>query len=183
MNEEELMAIVLREGADHAAPVTRDKITYDPIFRDICAKNTCGSYGKCYMCPPDVGDIHELIKKAQAYDRGVLYQTIASLEDSFDIEGMMAAGDRHNECSRRVKDMLPQDARILHLSSGSCKACPQCAKREDLPCRYPEKAMASLESYGVDVYKTACAAGLKYINGTNTVTYFGMILFMEDHHA
>ena len=179
MNTEEIRSIALREGADNATAVTRDQITYDPVFRDICATNTCGSYGKCYMCPPDVGDIHELIKKARGYEWGVLFQTITAIEDSFDIEGMMAAGNRHNECSRRIRDSLPESARILHLSSGSCKACPQCAKRDNLPCRHPGQAMASLESYGVDVYKTACAAGLKYVNGANTVTYFGMVLLTE----
>ena len=37
----------------------------------------------------------------------------------------------------------------------------------------------SLEGYGVDVYNTTKDTPLKYINGQNTVTYFGMILFSE----
>ena len=45
------------------------------------------------------------------------------------------------------------------------------------------KAIASLEAYGMDVYKTACSAGLKYVNGPNTITYFGMVLFAEDEDA
>jgi predicted metal-binding protein len=183
MNGEELKALALREGADNAAEVSRDGITYDAMFREICAKNTCGSYGKCYMCPPDVGDIHELMQVARSYDRAVLYQTISAIEDSFDIEGMTAAGFRHNECSRRIEDALPRDSGRLHLSSGSCKACERCTKRDNLPCPYPEKAMASLEAYGMDVYKTACAAGLKYVNGANTVTFFGIILYRDGSHA
>lgn len=68
----------------------------------------------------------------------------------------------------------------LHLGAGGCKVCPTCAKREGQPCRYPENAMPSLESCGVNVYNTAKAAGLKYINGQNTVTYFGMVLWNEE---
>ena len=37
--------------------------------------------------------------------------------------------------------------------------------------------MASLEAYGVNVSRMAQAAGMKYINGANTVTYFGAVLF------
>jgi hypothetical protein len=38
-------------------------------------------------------------------------------------------------------------------------------------------AVASLETYGVNVSKLAPAAGMKYVNGQDTVTYFGAVLF------
>ena len=41
----------------------------------------------------------------------------------------------------------------------------------------PEEAVASLETYGGNVSKLAPAAGMKYINGKDTVTYFGAVLF------
>ena len=65
----------------------------------------------------------------------------------------------------------------LHLGAGGCGLCEKCAKLDDLPCRYPKEALASLEAYGVFVSETAKHAGLQYINGANTVTYFGIILF------
>jgi hypothetical protein len=37
--------------------------------------------------------------------------------------------------------------------------------------------VASLEAYGIFVAKLAEKAGMKYINGVNTVTYFGAVLF------
>ena len=40
--------------------------------------------------------------------------------------------------------------------------------------------MASLEAYGIHVSKLAKAADMKYINGQNTVTYFGGVLFSLD---
>ena len=41
-------------------------------------------YGKCYMCPPDVGDIDVLVKEARTYKYALVYQTVSKLDDSFD---------------------------------------------------------------------------------------------------
>ena len=67
--------------------------------------------------------------------------------------------------------------RVMHLGAGGCGVCKVCAKRSDEPCRFPDLAIASLESYGVNVSAMAASAGMKYINGVNTVTYFGAVLF------
>jgi predicted metal-binding protein len=66
---------------------------------------------------------------------------------------------------------------VLHLCAGGCGVCERCAKQDGQPCRAPELAMPSLEAYGVNVSALASAAGMKYINGQNTVTYFGAVLF------
>ena len=34
-----------------------------------------------------------------------------------------------------------------------------------------------MEGYGIDVYQTSKPTELKYINGQNTVTFFGIVLF------
>ena len=65
---------------------------------------------------------------------------------------------------------------ILHLGAGGCRVCPVCGRRTGEPCRFPEKAIGSLEAYGVNVSLLAEAAGMRYINGQDTVTYFGAIL-------
>jgi predicted metal-binding protein len=66
---------------------------------------------------------------------------------------------------------------VLHLSAGGCGVCKVCAKRTNEPCRFPEKAITSLEAYGINVSRLAAASDMKYINGQNTVTYFGAVLF------
>ncbi|MEG0766880.1 MAG: DUF2284 domain-containing protein [Clostridia bacterium] len=179
MTEQEGVALALACGAHHAAALPPEKRVLDAMFRDLCANNACGRYGKCYMCPPDVGDIHALMREIQRYDHAVLFQTIQPLEDSFDFEGMQAASALHHRISRDVRQAASTRCTqgMLCLSSGGCGACEKCAKEENLPCRFPQEAMSSLEGYGVDVYHTAQNAGLSYINGVNTVTYFGMLLF------
>ena len=53
----------LQMGAANASVISTDLIALDASFRDMCASNACGLYGKCWMCPPDAGDIHELMKE------------------------------------------------------------------------------------------------------------------------
>lgn len=180
MNEDSMMKTALDCGAHKASWIDIHKdAVFNTVFRDICATNSCGQYGRCHMCPPDIGDIHELIKEAQDYDRGLLYQTVGKLEDSFDIEGMLEAGKHHNEVAASIRDSLNHLVGLMHLSSGGCRMCKRCTKLIDQPCVYPELALSSLEAYGVDVYNTAQNAGLKYHHGPNTVTYFGMV-FVKD---
>ena len=116
--------------------------------------------------------------KIQQYRYGLLYQSIAEIEDSFDIEGMHEAGCRHAWLSQRIEAFLmPILEKHLHLTCGGCRLCERCAKLDGLPCRKPEQALTSMEGYGIDVYKTCKPTELKYINGQNTVTYFGIVLF------
>lgn len=168
-------------GAYRAAVVPGSEIVSSPEFRQACRANSCGQYGRCWMCPPDIGEIEALMEQLKQYSYGLLYQTVFQLEDSFDVEGMMDSGNRHCQLSRKIGrqlgPMLP--GRSLHLIAGGCRYCGQCAKAAGEPCRFPEQALSSLEAYGVDVYHTAKNAGLSYINGPDTVTFFSMILFTE----
>ena len=130
------------------------------------------------MCPPDVGDIEELMAELRTYQHALWYQTIGELEDSFDIEGMGEAKKRHVQVSQQVEELAkPLVGRHLHLACGGCGLCERCARMDDQPCRFPDKAMPSLEAYGVNVYQTTQCTALKYINGQDTVTYFSALLF------
>ena len=107
------------------------------------------------------------------------YQSVSPLEDSFDLDGMFAAAEHHAQISRRLHGLVQPllSEPMLHLTCGGCHLCPTCAKAEDLPCRHPGEALPSLEGYCVDVYQTTKDTPLPYINGQNTVTYFGAVLF------
>lgn len=173
-----LIDLILNQGANNAAIIETSRISFDPGFRSLCESNACGNYGKCWMCPPDAGDINELMNELKEYKIALLYQTISRLEDSYDFEGMMIAAKRHNDIADKISNVLnDMSLSHLHLGAGGCHYCDICAKRENKPCRHPDKAKRSLEVYGVNVSETAKACGLKYINGCNTVTYFGAVFF------
>ena len=174
-----LIAVPLSLGAYKAGVIEAKEISLDRAFRDMCASNACGVYGKCWMCPPDVGDIEVLMQEVGQYDYALVYQTVTELEDSYDFEGMIEAKKKSYPLAQGLRKTFddPQFAKVLHLGAGGCGVCKVCAKRTNEPCRFPEKAMPSLEAYGINVSALAKSAGMKYINGQDTVTYFGAVLF------
>lgn len=174
-----LIATAREAGAFRAVIISADTIVLSEEFRAICQSNRCGKFGKCWVCPPELPDAETVMETVRGYSHALWYQSVSQLEDSFDVEGMFAAGRNHALLSQRLqelaKQILPEN--FLHLTCGGCHLCETCAKVEGKPCRMPRKALPSLEGYCVDVYNTTKDTPLKYINGQNTVTYFGMILF------
>ena len=176
---EELCEEARRLGAAKASVIDAKLIETDRAFRDMCAANACGVYGKCWMCPPDVGDIEALMAELREFDYVLVYQIIGQLEDSFDFESMTEAKQSLRRLSQNLRAVFDRSefSRVLHLGAGGCGVCRPCAKVKGEPCAHPDLAMASLEAYGIHVSRLAAAAGMKYINGANTVTYFGAVLF------
>ena len=182
MEQNDLLQRAVELGANRAAAIAVKDIPFDRSFRALCESNSCGNYGRCWTCPPDAGEIDTLIAEAKQYDTAVVYQTVDELEDSYDFDGMMAAAQRHNDLAQRISCLFTEErgrGAILHLGAGGCRVCPVCAKRTQEPCRHPEQALCSLETYGVAVSELAAACGMNYINGQNTVTYFGAVFLME----
>ena len=186
MDLEQIGRLILELGAHRAGVVAVEDIEFQPDFRKLCESNACGMYGRSWMCPPLVGEVDQLIASLKRWRWAVVYQTVDELEDSYDFEGMMDAGKKHNDLAQKlrewanaaVEEALGQGDRmqLLHLGAGGCRVCPVCGRRTGEPCRFPEKAIGSLEAYGVNVSLLAEAAWMRYINGQDTVTYFGAIL-------
>ena len=65
-------------------PVSR--IHFDKSFRSLCESNACGNYGRSYMCPPDVGEVETLMGRLKDYRLALVYQTVGTLEDSYDLK-------------------------------------------------------------------------------------------------
>jgi len=177
MNKQ-LITWALEAGADKAFVLPTSEIPFDAGLRAFCEANRCGQFNRNYACPPAVGASDELIAQARSCQWALVYQTISPLEDSFDVEGMMDAADQHKQLTRALHEKL-RNAGFdgLPLSVGGCSICPRCAKADNLPCRFPLQRISSLEAYCINVSQLAEKCAMKYINGANTVTYFGAILF------
>jgi hypothetical protein len=99
------------------------------------------------------------------------------LEDSFDFEGMMAGhSDFAQTCDQLAVHLAGRRSNYLILSNEGCLRCPSCTY-PDAPCRFPNQLQPSLEAFGILVNPLAQAAGVNYINGKDTVTYFGALLY------
>lgn len=175
------MKKILEElGVTRYGVVAVDRIVFNGAFRKACESNQCGKYGTNWSCPPGVGAPSRLERRAKRFEHGLVIQTVWPLEDAFDFDGMMAGGEKHNalfrEAVERVAAVLTS-GETLALSAGACSVCETCTFPSGQPCRQPERAMASLESYGVDVAQLLSLGGLSYTNGPNTVSYVGLLLF------
>lgn len=99
-----------------------------------------------------------------------------NLEDSFDYEGMMDGMKQFKKSCRELDAAVKGYIReYFILSSEGCDLCETCTY-PDNPCRFPEKSHGSLEGYGLFVNVLANQAGINYINGKDTVTYFGALI-------
>lgn len=179
---ERLKEKAIELGAFKAGIVNAADIKTDAYFRKMCEANMCGNYGRSYTCPPDIGPIDELMAKVKTFDKVLVYQSVGELEDSYDFEGMMEVAERHNKLVQMLWDLTDEMGRTdaLHLGAGGCRVCSVCGKKTGEPCRNPKRAMGSLEAYGINCSDLAAQAGMKYINGQNTVTYFGAV-FLKDN--
>lgn len=177
----ELVQIALNCGAYKACIIPVSSIVMNADFRKICQSNQCGAFGRYWVCPPACGEAEELMAQVRTWDFGLLYQTVHTLEDSFDIEGMEEAKQAYTHVNLRLHQRIPNAG--LHLGAGGCALCEKCTKPSGEPCRHPDLALIPMEGCCIDVYNTTNGTPLHYINGQNTVTYFGLILFSEGKNA
>ena len=180
INATQIVQQIEEMGASHAAYVETNDIPFEEEFRAACEQNACGFYNRCWTCPPDAGSIEACMARVKVFPSAVLFQTISSLEDSYDIEGMHDAAVVHNRLTLKIQETFRQmEYECIVLGAGACGVCQTCTKPEGNPCRFPNLAVTSLEACGINVSKLAKTCGLRYINGQNTVTYFGLLFYKE----
>lgn len=173
---EKLISLALANGADRAALIKTDDIPFAPELRLSCDQNFCGRFATCWVGPPAIGAVEDLMKEVLSYPQALVIQTIGQLEDSYDYEGMMAAKAEHERVFRAFRPIvhaLYPGQKTLDLSCGCCDLCESCTYPGE-PCRLPDEAVAAVESYGINVNPMLTACGLKYNNGKDTVSYVSL---------
>lgn len=169
----ELDRILTEAGVFQYGFVDTADIRFSQEVRGMCAVNTCRQYGKTWACPPAIGTVEECRARVQRYDRMLAFSVKYDLEDSFDYEGMVAGMQQFKETCRILHEGLRgQVEDFLLLANEGCDKCEKCTY-PDAPCRFPDQTHGALEGYGIFVSELAKQAGIHYINGANTVTYFG----------
>ena len=95
MNSSDLIALALSCGASGAVLLPRASLVTSPMFRDICKSNGCGQYGRCWVCPPEIGEIDALKGKISRMKREIMEYKLSRIEYTegnlvlFDDEGDM----------------------------------------------------------------------------------------------
>ena len=78
---------------------------------------------------------------------------------------------------QNITEKLRADGvRFMALGCEGCGICEKCTY-PDSPCRFPEKAIPSVEACGINVVEFSRKIGINYNNGADTVTYFCVILW------
>ncbi len=150
----DLVKDALALNATHAAIVEVSSIKFNEDFRKLCEQNSCGSYNKNWMCPPAVGPIPDLQKRAMKFNQGLLFQTVHSIKSSLDWKGMQEGGGNHTKIFRKILEYMEHNysfKEILPLNAGPCTYCAKCAFLRGEECQFPDKAVSSVEANGIDV--------------------------------
>jgi predicted metal-binding protein len=155
-------------------------IRIDPAVRKLCEANVCGSYGRNHMCPPSVDDIDQWRDIIMGFEQAVIVSKVYTMENKYDME-VMFEGARDFEVSlRKARESIKEQhsgVNMMILGAGPCMYCKKCSKLNDLPCVHPDKAYPSVEACGIDVMSLSKDTDVKYNNGANTITYFGLVLY------
>lgn len=173
----EIEKAILQTGFSEFGYVEIGRLKYYPEVRKICEGNTCRNYGSSWACPPAVGTVEECKARVAQYNKMLLFSLAYQLEDSFDFDGMINGMKDFKRAVDRLQEKL--DTILFDyslLSNEGCNRCPTCTY-PDTHCRFPHLLHHSLEGYGFIVNELAKEAGIKYNNGSDTVTYFGAVLF------
>lgn len=124
----------------------------------------CDFYGRSLCCPPYSPDWEQTKKMIAGFSCGILFTSRRG-----DIRQAALA------VSRQL--FLDGYYKTIAFGSGPCMLCDTCTLDR---CRFPKKALPSMEGCGIDVFATARANGYEI----HTVKekgvgdrYFGLVLF------
>jgi predicted metal-binding protein len=176
----DLVRDALALNATHASIAEVAEIKFNKDFRTLCEQNSCGSYNKNWMCPPAVGDFNDLKERALGFKQGLLFQTVHPIERPLDWKCMLEGGGCHTKLFRKILECMENNynfKEILPLNAGPCTYCKKCSYLVGEKCRFPDKAVSSVEANGIDVMALVKASGIPYNNGKNTVSFVALILF------
>ena len=172
----DLVRAALDAGFSHAALLDPATLVVRDEVRAMCAADLCRAYGTCWVCPPACGTLDEHRATLARFRSGLLVQTTGVLEDPFDYDAMVAAGEEQTRRLLAFRRVLRREfPALVALGNGACTVCETCTY-PGAPCTHPHLAVTSMEAFGLVVSDACTANGLGYYYGPNTITYTGCYL-------
>lgn len=163
-------------GFDTAAAFDPAILEARDDVREMCNANKCRHYGTNWGCPPHCGTIEQCQQQMHSCSHGILLQTIGHMSKAIDSKCYRETEQRHREHFYALVDIAREaHPNALCLGAGGCRICKKCAYPE--PCRFPEKALSSMEGYGLFVTQVCRDIGVPYHYGDRTITYSACILY------
>ncbi len=173
---EKLKKLAISMGFSNAGLLNMEALVFLPEVRQMCNSDSCRSFNKNWMCPPAIGTLEQSADKVKEYSFGMIVQTTAFMDDEFDYETIRETQKKHNNSFLELATILRKEyPSVLPMGAGACSVCNQCTY-PDKPCRFPDKAIGSMESYGLWVSKVCEKSSIDYYYGKNTLTFTSCFL-------
>lgn len=167
----ELKEQAISLGFSNASELNIASLVFMPEVRQMCNSDLCHSFNKNWMCPPAIGTLESAAERVKEYNFGMIVQTTAVMEDEFDYETIQSTEKKHKDnFFKLITELKKNYSYILPMSAGTCSICSKCTY-PDQPCRFPDKAIGSMESYGLWVSKVCEMSSIPYYYGKNTLTF------------
>lgn len=156
-----------------------DEIEFKEEVRRICLQE-CPRYNTSWSCPPAVGTVEECQKRCAAYEKILVFTTLAEVSDVSNMNETLATRKEHEGVVHALcEDLSAQGMGFLALSSDSCALCSHCAWPEG-PCRHPEAMLPCIESYGILVTAAAEKLSMDFFYDGRTVVWYGILFLSSD---
>jgi predicted metal-binding protein len=164
------LKIAVDQGVDDALIVETAKVFTAPWVRMKCQFG-CHGYGKSLCCPPHTPTPEEMRKVLDSYQYAILFH-------GHSVTGFKATANL-NDVILKLERVVFLDGyyKAWALTSGPCNKCKACDPSGR--CVHPDKARPSLESCGIDVYRTAREHGLPIQvvkDRDQAQDYYGLVL-------
>jgi len=173
---EKLASMAKECGFTHSARLDVSTLEFLQEVRDMCNAKQCNRYGTSWSCPPACVSLEEMRERVMKHSEGLLVQTVGQLEDSYDWEGISETGTRHKANFVRMWDAVEKDhPSVLAMGAGVCGLCDTCTYPNE-PCRFPDRAAASMEACGLFVSKVCSDNGLAYNYGPDRIAFTSCFL-------
>ena len=174
MLKDELKKIITDSGFDEYRELSSDDIIFSEAVFKECARNTCGNYGKNHACPPGSGTMEENRARFLKYDNALMINKVVSMrggreriKESF---GKMASS---LENLRKATENMP----VMVAGPGGCNVCPECAAKDNKPCRFPDRIRYSIEGSGIDIMAMSIRLKMTYNDGKGGLGYFFIVMY------
>ena len=165
-------------GFSHVGVLDCEKIELLPDVRSMCSSGKCAKYDQNWACPPACGTLAECGERIKQFEKGIIVQTTGELEDALDGETMMETESIHKQRFLEFRTILGETyPDMLALGAGTCTQCKECSY-PDAPCRQPQRAVSSMEAYGMLVTQVCKDNEMPYYYGDLTITYTSCYLLV-----
>jgi predicted metal-binding protein len=145
------LSMALKKGMTDAIVVETSRVYTAPWVRMKCQFG-CRRYGQSHCCPPHTPSPDEMRKILDSYSRAIL------LHRNWGADVLPAGG--FNEVMLELERTIFLDGyyKAWSVGSGPCTMCKTCSITG--ACLHSALARPSMESCGIDVFKTAREQGL-----------------------